>query len=70
MGADVMMGTDPECRRWIKKYREPAAEGEGRGARGDRERRRRIKTHNLENILFIPSGSYEMAACQIMLINR
>ncbi|MEC8728358.1 MAG: methyltetrahydrofolate cobalamin methyltransferase [Candidatus Puniceispirillales bacterium] len=41
MGADVMMGTDPECRRWIKKYREPAAEGEGRGARGDRERRRR-----------------------------
>jgi 5-methyltetrahydrofolate--homocysteine methyltransferase len=41
MGADVMMGTDPECRRWIKKYREPAPEGEGRGARGDRERRRR-----------------------------
>ena len=41
MGADVMMGTDPECRRWIKKYREPVAEGEGRGARGDRERRRR-----------------------------
>ncbi len=41
MGADVMMGTDPECRSWIKKYREPAAEGEGRGARGDRERRRR-----------------------------
>ena len=41
MGADVMMGTDPECRRWVKKYREPAPEGEGRGARGDRERRRR-----------------------------
>ena len=41
MGADVMMGTDPECRRWIKKYREPAPEGESRGARGDRERRRR-----------------------------
>ncbi len=41
MGADVMMGTDPECRRWIKKYREPGAEGESRGARGDRERRRR-----------------------------
>jgi 5-methyltetrahydrofolate--homocysteine methyltransferase len=41
MGADVMMGTDPECRRWIKKYREPVAEGESRGARGDRERRRR-----------------------------
>ncbi len=41
MGANVMMGTDPECRRWIKKYREPVAEGEVRGARGDRERRRR-----------------------------
>jgi len=41
MGADVMMGTDPECRRWIKKYREPVVEGESRGACGDRERRRR-----------------------------
>ena len=34
-GADVMMGHDPNCGRWIKHYREPAAEGEGRrGARG------------------------------------
>lgn len=42
MGADVMMGHDPECRRWIKKFREPAAEGqEVLGARGGRERRRR-----------------------------
>ncbi len=39
MGADVMMGTDPECRRWISKYREPMAEGAG--ARGNREGRRR-----------------------------
>jgi 5-methyltetrahydrofolate--homocysteine methyltransferase len=42
MGADVMMGHDPDCRRWIRKYREPAAEG-AEGARGRREggRRRR-----------------------------
>ena len=39
MGADVMMGTDPECRRWIKKFREPSAEGTG--ARAGREGRRR-----------------------------
>ena len=40
MGANVMMGHDPECRRWIRKYREPAAEGADQGARGGRERRR------------------------------
>jgi 5-methyltetrahydrofolate--homocysteine methyltransferase len=40
MGADVMMGTDPECRRWISRYREPAAEG-ARGGREGRRRRRR-----------------------------
>ncbi len=40
MGADVMMGHDPECRRWIKRFREPAPEG-AEGARGGRERRRR-----------------------------
>ena len=40
MGADVMMGHDPECRRWIKRFREPAPEGM-EGARGGRERRRR-----------------------------
>jgi len=40
-GANVMMGHDPECRRWIKKFREPAPEGEAAGARGGRERRRR-----------------------------
>jgi 5-methyltetrahydrofolate--homocysteine methyltransferase len=37
MGANVMMGTDPECRRWISRYREPAPEG----SRGNREGRRR-----------------------------
>ena len=37
-GGDVMMGHDPNCANWIKAYREPAAEGEGR-ARGGRRRR-------------------------------
>jgi len=38
LGADVMMGHDPDCRSWIKKYRDPNAEGSG--ARGGRRRRR------------------------------
>tara|TARA_Y100000385_G_scaffold288293_1_gene354545 strand:+ start:5513 stop:6409 length:897 start_codon:yes stop_codon:yes gene_type:complete len=37
-GGDVMMGHDPDCRSWIRAYREPAAEGEGRGRRGGRRR--------------------------------
>ena len=40
LGADVMMGNDPDCRQWIAKYREASADGEGRG-RGGRRRRRR-----------------------------
>lgn len=40
LGADVMMGHDPDCAAWIRKYREPAAEGE-EGARGGRSNRRR-----------------------------
>jgi 5-methyltetrahydrofolate--homocysteine methyltransferase len=40
MGADVMMGTDPECRRWISKYREPVPEGQA-GARRETRRRRK-----------------------------
>ena len=39
MGADVMMGTDPECRRWIKRYREAPPEGVSRGGREPRRRR-------------------------------
>ena len=41
LGADVMMGHDPDCARWIARFREqqpPGAEGEA--ARGRRERRR------------------------------
>jgi 5-methyltetrahydrofolate--homocysteine methyltransferase len=44
MGANVMMGNDAQCMRWIRKYREPlpeGAEGEARGRRGGREGRRR-----------------------------
>ena len=39
LGGDVMMGHDPDCAAWIRKYRDPAAEGTG--ARGGRESRRR-----------------------------
>jgi 5-methyltetrahydrofolate--homocysteine methyltransferase len=44
MGADVMMGHDPDCARWIRKFREPppmGADGEaGRGRREGGHRRR------------------------------
>ncbi|HEX2529633.1 MAG TPA: methyltetrahydrofolate cobalamin methyltransferase [Geminicoccus sp.] len=39
MGADVMLGNDPHCARWLQKFREPPAEG-GRGDRTERRRRR------------------------------
>jgi 5-methyltetrahydrofolate--homocysteine methyltransferase len=43
LGADVVMGNDPNCAAWIRKYREPAAEGAAvAGARGRRESRRRV----------------------------
>jgi 5-methyltetrahydrofolate--homocysteine methyltransferase len=45
MGADVMMGHDPDCARWIRAFREPAATGVGEGVtRGRREggHRRRV----------------------------
>ena len=41
LGADVMMGHDPDCARWIKKYREPGAELGAESGRKDRPRRRR-----------------------------
>ena len=42
MGADVMMGQDPSCGRWIRRFREaPPASAEGEAARGRRESRRR-----------------------------
>ena len=40
LGADVMMGKDPDCARWIAKYREPGAPAGARGNRRGRRRRR------------------------------
>jgi 5-methyltetrahydrofolate--homocysteine methyltransferase len=42
LGADVMLGKDPDCGRWIKHFREPAQEGaivRGTGRRAGRRRR-------------------------------
>lgn len=42
MGADVLMGHDQDCMRWIRKFREvPAPGADGAEARGRRETRRR-----------------------------
>ena len=41
MGADVMMGNDPNCVGWIKKYREPVSSGETNRRR--EKRRLRVK---------------------------
>ena len=41
MGADVMMGNDPNCIRWIKRYRQPLTQGEAGGRR--EKRRLRVK---------------------------
>ncbi len=41
MGADVMMGNDPNCVRWIKKFREPVSSGETNRRR--EKRRLRVK---------------------------
>ena len=40
MGANVMNGNDPECRRWIQKFREPAVPGVGGRERRQTRRRR------------------------------
>jgi len=40
LGADVVMGHDPNCTAWIRAYREPPAEGEGGGRREGRRRAR------------------------------
>src|SRR5215210_4025229 len=41
LGADVVMGHDANCGRWIRQYREPAADAVEAGGRGRREGRRR-----------------------------
>jgi 5-methyltetrahydrofolate--homocysteine methyltransferase len=42
-GADVVLGKDKDCARWIKRFREPVPEGQESSARGGRSggRRRR-----------------------------
>lgn len=39
LGADVMMGHDPDCANWIRKYREPGNQGSARRGGGRRRRR-------------------------------
>ena len=39
LGADVMMGNDPNCVRWIKRHRQPVTEGET----GVRREKRRLR---------------------------
>jgi 5-methyltetrahydrofolate--homocysteine methyltransferase len=54
MGADVMMGHDPDCARWIKRFREAPALQAGGGvatptegaARGRREGGHRRRTQS------------------------
>ena len=41
LGANVVLGYDHNCAKWLKKYRDPNAAGEAAGARRGRERRRR-----------------------------
>ena len=41
MGANVMNGVDPECRKWISKFRETPAEGSGQRERRQTRRRAR-----------------------------
>jgi 5-methyltetrahydrofolate--homocysteine methyltransferase len=41
MAADVLLENDRDCRRWIRKYREPAAPDAAGGREGRGERRRR-----------------------------
>ena len=44
LGADVMMGHDPHCRRWVQKYRDPqAANGAIREGRRPGRRRRAFR---------------------------
>ena len=50
-GADVMMGNDPDCLRWIKKYREPVQDSEtGSPRERGRNRRRRSVRRQAQNI--------------------
>ncbi len=46
MGGDVLMGADPDCMRWIRKFRDPAGAAEGtQRAEGGRRRGGRRARH-------------------------
>jgi 5-methyltetrahydrofolate--homocysteine methyltransferase len=46
MGADVMMGHDPDCARWIRRFREPPPAGSAAaGVAGEAPRGRREGGH-------------------------
>ena len=40
-GGDVMMGNDPDCKKWIATYRQSSGEVEGQSGRAGRTGRRR-----------------------------
>ena len=40
-GADVMMGVDPECRKWIKSFRDPSQIKDSNNSERPRRRRRK-----------------------------
>ena len=42
-GANVMVGMDPECRKWIEEFRDPEVNHESRSTRSGRQRRRKTK---------------------------
>ena len=71
MGADVMMGHDPDCARWIKRFREaprvagrrrrraPRPKGAARGRREGGHRRRAARPGMSDKdalVVFTPSG--------------
>ncbi len=41
MAADLLLGKDANCRRWLGRFREPASQGETGASRAGRPRRRR-----------------------------
>jgi 5-methyltetrahydrofolate--homocysteine methyltransferase len=43
LGADVVMGHDPNCAAWIRKFREPLSDDHAAEGRGRREGRRRAR---------------------------
>jgi len=61
-GADIVMGKDPNCANWIRKFREPPAEGAEAGAAGagrrEGRRRRRAALSRVDHTerASLPSG--------------